>query len=717
LKFKIAIVKHLLSLCCLVGLNFSLIAQDHTSYKDKYFKIEQTTTVHPKQLSETFDAKVYNLEAPTPGGNSMKAYLAHKKQLSRKQFPIRSNRQAKKTSQASNPSLGKEFGLTKISSKTGKIIQFYGGQPNDNTLAVSNDGIVLTAVNSFVYAYNLNTDTTALEKQRISLGSMAGSTGGLQAPHYFDPKLIYDEEYDRFILVFLKNNNPSTNQIIVCFSTTNNPDDPWNVYELPGNPLDNDRWTDFPAVAITGEDLFISGNLIVPGEPWQVGFDGSIVWQIERSTGYDTTQVLNTKLYSNITYDDKYIRNLHIVRGAEGIADKQYMLSNRNFDLSNDTIFVMDITGNLSEGDPSLNINLGISDLKYGVPPNGRQEDTDTTDASSGLQTNDARVLAAIKIQDQIQFVSNSVNPATGLSSIYHGTIKNLDNPEITANFIASNYKDFGYPNIAWTGNEDCDIETIIAFNHTSPTDYAGISCVYYGNDKSYSDIIIMKEGENYVDRFTSSSSNGYERWGDYFGLQRKYNEGNKVYSFGFYGTENYRNTGWCNEIISPDTNILSISQLRTNSAALCEQTVEVTAVGGIAPYEYTWDGYPNNHTNISPTLCADDSVMVQVSDARGCVLTKTYHSEIIESTQASAPYPNPFSDQVAIQFVMAEKTDVSASIFDVQGRLIHVIYDRVVKAGQNELVFSLAPLTPGEYLLKIYSGSKEILTERIIKR
>jgi len=712
-------VKHLLSLCCLVGLNFSLIAQDHTSYQTKKYSIQQKTTVHPKQVSPTFDAAVYNLEAPTPGGNSMKAYITHKKELARKRFPIKTNAPAAmKKAQASNPSLGKEFGLTKRSAVSGDLIQLYGGRPNDNTLAVSNEGIVLTAMNSFVYAYNLNTDTTALEQERISLKSMAGWTE-LTSPNYFDPKLIYDEEYDRFILVFLKDNAPSNNQIIVCFSTTNDPDDPWNVYELPGNPLDNNRWTDFPALAISGEDLFLSGNLIVPGEPWQIGFDGSIVWQIERSTGYSTTDDLNTKLYSDIKYDDEYIRNLHIVRGADGVADKQYMLSNRNFDITNDTIFVMDITGNLSEGDPTLNINLGISDLKYGVPPNGRQEDTDTTDASSGLQTNDARVLAAIKINDQIQFVSNSMNPATGLSSIYHGTIENLDAPEITANFIASNIRDFGYPNIAWTGKEDCDIETIIAFNHTSPTDYPGISCVYYGNDKTYSEIITMKEGDGYVDRFANSSSgtygNGYERWGDYFGLQRKYNEGNKVYSFGYYGTENNKNTGWCNEIISPDNDI-AISGVRSNSSGLCQQTITIAVSGGIAPYSYSWKEDPTNTTVLSPSMCAGDSVTLEFSDATGCILTRIYHAEIIASTAASKPYPNPFTDQVAIQFQMTEKKDITVSIFNVQGKLVHVIYDKEVKAGQNELVFSMAPLTTGEYFLKIHSGSKEILTERIVK-
>lgn len=544
-------MKYLFSLCCFLGLTqFASAQNEQAVYDSKSFKIPQSAKVIPATIPLDFNAQIIHREAPSPDGDNMKAYLMHLKTLSRKQFPVKKNSgPAMKMALADSPTLGIEFGQFRKHPVTGDLIQMNGGRPNDNALAVSNDGIVVTAMNSFVYAYDLNTNETALENARISLTSMAGASSQDQN-HYFDPKLIYDEEADRFILVFLKNTSPSNNKIVIAFSTSNNPDDAWNIYEIPGNPLDNNRWTDFPAISLTGEDLFISGNLIVPDEPWQVGFDGSIVWQIEKATGYSDTEDLNTKLYSNITYDNKYIRNLHVVRGADGIADKQYLLSNRNFDISNDTIFVMDITGNLSDGNPSLAINLGISDLPYGVPPNARQEDTDLDDPTGGLQTNDARVLAAIKIDNQIQFVSNSVNPATGLCAIYHGKITNLDEPEITANLIADTDLDFGYPNIAWTGDEDCDIETIIAFNHTSPTVFPGISCIYHNNEGEYSNVVRLKEGLGYVDRI--SDANGYERWGDYFGLQRKYNEGYKVYSFGYFGTEKNSNTGWTNEIISP---------------------------------------------------------------------------------------------------------------------------------------------------------------------
>ena len=704
-------MKYVLTLGLCIGIVAQMIGQTSLDYNTKTYSIKQKTVVKLKDAKPTYSPYLKNLEAPTPGGQSEKSYLLEQKIKSRKQYPLKESVQQLKTSAASNPVLGRDYGLFWYTG-SGKKRELKGGSPNDNTLAVSNDGIVVTSLNSYVYAYDLKTDTLALEDQRYSLTTMAGEPANSDG-HFFDPKLIYDEGADRFILVFLKNTTPSTNRIVVCFSTTNDPNDDWNVYELPGNPLNNNRWTDFPAISITDEDLFITGNLIIPDVTWQVGFDGSIIWQIEKSTGYNN-QDLNSKLYSDIKFagDDKYIRNLHVVRGADGVVDKQYILSNRNFDVANDTIFVLDINKNLSEGDPELNITYGTSNLPYGVPPNARQEDTDVSDPTEGLQTNDARVLAAIKIGDEIQFVSNSMNFSTGLSSIYHGVITNLDNPEITANRISDPVKDFGYPNIAWTGNEDCDKEVIIGFNHTSPVDYAGISCVYVDNDGAYSDIIVLKEGEGYVDKFAG----GYERWGDYFGLQRKYNEPGKVYSFGFYGTENNLNTGWHNEIISPDTSMFTLSVTYSNEGISCTQTAEIVPAGGVGPYTYNWIDHPEVTTSESPKMCKGDSLTVLVTDGRGCAIQKTVYAEDIVLEGKNTLYPNPFFNQFVVKFTLEEKSKIEASVFDLKGNLIDHVLQQDAKSGLNELVFSLEPLQSGVYIVKVKANSKEIVKEKVVK-
>lgn len=526
--------------------------REKTSYRTQAFHSVKKATVSPRSAGADFNPSLFSLEAPTPGGNGMKSYVLRQKIASRKQFPITKKRTKKNKTSALSPEIGKEFGT--LRQVLNNFSPIYGGLPNDNTFAVSNDGIALMAMNSILYAYDLNTDEIVFtnSSNSISLATMSGEASTFGS-FYFDPYLVYDEVFDRFILVFLKNNEPVTNKIFICFSTSADPRDPWNVYALEGNPLDNDRWTDYPVVSITEKDVFITGNLIIPNTTWQTGFDGSIIWQMEKKDGYEGADSLKMKLYSDIRFDGNFVRNLHAVRGADGVTDKLYLLSNRNFAIQNDTIFVLDIEGDLEDGDPVLTVNMTRSDVSYGMPPNGSQQDTDVSDTTSGLQTNDARILGGVKIGNQIQFVSNSVNPETGLAAVFHGIVNDLENPTVKGYILGSDSLDYGYPNIAWTGSqEDCDIETMIAFNYTSFTQFPGVGAVYHDNDGNYSDMVVLKEGENYVDRIPNSS---YERWGDYFGMQRKFNDnGDKIYAYGFYGTENNRNSGWCTELINPNT-------------------------------------------------------------------------------------------------------------------------------------------------------------------
>ena len=91
----------------------------------------------------------------------------------------------------------------------------------------------------------------------------------------------------------------------------------------------------------------------------------------------------------------------------------------------------------------------------------------------------------------------------------------------------------------------------MITFNHTSPVDYAGFSYLYYTNDGAYTEPVKIKTGENYVDAFGDGD---YERWGDYSGSQRRYNETATVWAVGSWGKETKKNGTWIAELTSTDS-------------------------------------------------------------------------------------------------------------------------------------------------------------------
>ncbi len=677
-----------------------------TSFSKTNFRAKLHATVHPATFEPDFHPSILHLEAPLPDGNSARSHLMNVKTQIAEEQKNQSTIQPKSFNAKSNMQFA--IGRNHIPMRTlsnGSQLPLVAGIPSDNTLAISNDGIILLSMNSTVYAYDFNIDTTVITNEFISLRQIGNGTF---SSTYYDPKLFYDPSVDRFILAFLKDFDPQNSEIVICFSSSSDPNDQWYVYNLPGNPLDNNRWTDFPAIAVTDDKLYFTANLIIPDVSWQIGFDGSVIWEMDKHKGFSGEEDIDIVFYNDIKYNDRFIRNLHPVQGADGIAHSMYFLSNRNFDIQNDTIFVLHLEGE------ELDVKALRTDLPYGVPPNARQFDTDTTDPTGGLQTNDARVLGAILFEDEIQFVANTRNPETGFSAIYHGFVFLMDGqPEVFGNILGDSIKDYGYPNIAWTGNENCDRETIIAFNHSSFEDFPGNTAIYYSNEGFYSPAKTIIEGYNYVNRLPTD----YERWGDYYGLQRKYNEPGMVASFGYLALENNLNSGYLVELISPDTSKMHVQLSPQFNEGVCAHQLKAITANGIPPYSFRW----NNSTDFTDddlllNICNGDTVILEVKDARDCIEAFTYVFPKGKLDENVNVYPNPTNDFIAVAFDMEETGKVTATIFDMSGRKVHEVASLTAKAGKNEFTMFLHPLAAGSYVLRLQLGDTNEVSHKFVK-
>ncbi|NVK26449.1 MAG: T9SS type A sorting domain-containing protein [Flavobacteriia bacterium] len=682
-------------------IGLSLFAQ--VSVQSSTFNVQRTVDFTPREIEPSFNARITSLEAPD--AMHWRSQLNEiKKEAAERFTEVNPLPDFKRT--APQPALGWGTEMYRVFTTIGTTGPLYAGIPNDNALAISNGGMMLGAVNSFLWAYDIPNDTVHIVNSYVNLDNVGPDAGNDRG---FDPKLMYDEDADRFILVFLKNNLPSNSKIAVCFSSTNDPNDPWYTYILPGNPLNNNRWTDFPAMSITEDHLYITGNLIIPNVSWQVGFDGSIIWQLDKKAGFAGDTVMPNRLHHDIKFGNRFIRNLHCVKGYNGEIDTAYFLSNRNFDIQNDSIFVLSLHSNLDEPE-DLRIRVRQSDTPYGVPPNGRQQDTDPNDPTDGLQTNDGRVLGAIRMPDgNIQFVSTTRNFTNQRAAIYHGTIfqPGSSQSSITATVIGDAVKDYGYPNLTWTGNEECDNEVIIGFNHTSPTDFAGMSAIYYSNEGDYSDVLQIKAGEGYVQRLT-----GGDRWGDYFGIQTQYNRPGKVYVGGFMGTSTRSNTAYFAELTSPDSTKLELSLAHNPSNRRCSQVVDITPSGGVTPYSITVNGQSSSGTE---TACGGDTLLVTVVDDRGCELVQEYVVPF-EVPNEAMTYPNPTTGFVGVVFDSPREGNILARISDINGKEMILIEDSRITGGKHYLEFDLATLASGVYVLEVIMDEEAIYTERIVK-
>lgn len=456
---------------------------------------------------------IQNMEMPSPEGSSDKAKLLRLKHAVELKYP------RKVVSNGSQKAQGPEvFEITGFEGNA-----FNNRVPNDNTVALSKEGILMSCTNNRVVVYDTEADTLMDNGFLFDFVSQFNITVSR-----YDPKIIYDPDEDKFILAFLCGTNHLNNKIAVCFSMSNNPMDGWNVYLLPGDPLLTDHWTDYPAIALSEQELFITGNLLADNQSWQTGFSQSIIWQIDKQTGYMGDTALTTQLWSDIYDDSIKVRNIHPVRGARKLyGPNQYFLSNKNFSAESDTVYLIEITDSIGSSSEELSVTLLSNPNHYFMSPSGRQS------IAKLLATNDSRMLGAVRDDSWIQYVHNSMDTTYGTAAVYHGTIENFEStPSVSGVILSDSVKDFGYPNIASTGINSDDKECVIAFNYTSPVDTNGVGCFYMDTNELYSSFNYIKRGDAPINTFVDS----LDRWGDYFGIQRDYANPCNVWTAGMYG-------------------------------------------------------------------------------------------------------------------------------------------------------------------------------------
>lgn len=415
--------------------------------------------------------------------------------------------------------------------------------PNDNHIAISNGGKIVSVVNTNLRIYN---DTGALVTSK-SLATFANALGLLT--QISDPKVVYDPIADRFILVFFTGNTSTKTRIIVGFSQSNDPAQQWNFYALSGNMLNDSTWSDYPIISISDKDFFMTFNHLKDGFDWKTGFRYSAIWQIDKQRGYDG-DTLQFNFWHDVKYNGAPVWNVSTVQGGSTpVGPEAYFLSVRPGDLSNDTVFLHKISDSYQSGNAQFSSQVLTTNINYGVPPDAAQR------GGQFLATNDSRVLSAFIENDRIQWVQNTINPSTFTSGVYVGQIDNVsNNPSVTGTIIANDTVDYGYPSIAYLGNNQWDNRAIVTCSYSSPDTFPGTVAFYRDAQGNTSQMLVVKPGESEENVLLDS----VERWGDYTGIQRKYNEPNTAWLAGSYVSTAHNYRTWIAKVVNTDSALVS---------------------------------------------------------------------------------------------------------------------------------------------------------------
>ena len=163
----------------LITLTSSIVLSQNRT-KGEIINFQQVTLKKDTSYWHTY---IQNMEMPNPDGNSEKARLLKLKNKLSLKYP---------RNYINNLNL-KNSSTDTIKIEKGFVGNSYNGRvPNDNTLAISNDGIIVSGINSRYLFYDTNNDSILNEG---FFNDFTGSFPQYNTVSKYDPKFIYDRIY------------------------------------------------------------------------------------------------------------------------------------------------------------------------------------------------------------------------------------------------------------------------------------------------------------------------------------------------------------------------------------------------------------------------------------------------------------------------------------------------------------------------------------------
>ena len=77
--------------------------------------------------------------------------------------------------------------------------------------------------------------------------------------------------------------------------------------------------------------------------------------------------------------------------------------------------------------------------------------------------------------------------------------------------------------------------------------------------------------------------------------------------------------------------------------------------------------------------------------------------------------YPNPFNPSTIISFSIPIKSNVSLKIYDILGRVVDVLTNGIMNAGNYKITFDGKKLASGVYIYSLSSDKGDMITKKML--
>jgi hypothetical protein len=393
----------------------------------------------------------------------------------------------------------------------------YQFTPPDNSIGVSTNGFVMSAMNC---NYRIFNDSGKLLKFSSFYDLFKKQFPTIKGAIY-DPRILFDAESERFIVVALYQHLADSSRILVMFSQTEDPTGDWNLYSIPGNIGNKGVWTDYPSIAVSKNELFITGNLFNNSNAYKE----PVVIQINKEDGLSGNS-LHYQTWTSIT-DASGSFAFSLVPAGGGMNENPgpgiYLVS--TIMQAGNRINLYQITGDMDDEEAKLTRYSVQLPFTYYSPTISAQKGSTTEYLNSG----DCRMKQAFILNNVIHFVFATQN-STNFNAIVYGRL-DVNTKQLDYKIFGQDQVNYTYPGLASLAQSPDDKSVIIVFERAASTLYPELGIVYCDDDMTFSQSVVVQKGISMV----NITSDRIERWGDYTGIARNINSTN-IYVSGCYG-------------------------------------------------------------------------------------------------------------------------------------------------------------------------------------
>jgi hypothetical protein len=399
--------------------------------------------------------------------------------------------------------------------------------------------------NSQVAYYN-STGTSIFSKTLYTLINDVSLTNDL-----CDPKVIWDNAARHFIFYCQVCDQVSAHsKIILGFSKTSNPYDGWNFYKFSGDPTSQGWWWDYPKMAVSSDEVFVTGNLFAGNN-----FKQSVILQVQKAPCYAGTTPLSHLWSPSLTGGSGLGNAFTILPLGYGQSGSYgpgiYAVSFTGNDIFGGHMGVYDITNNIASGAAMLN-TYDVVIANYGPPSNAPQA------GPLPLNTGDNRPQDGFFLKRTLHVVHN-IDVGGGFSGFRYYRL-NVSTLALTTQVDYNNSPttDACYPAIASAVNDSVDNSVVMAFEETSSSMFPRTSVVACDQSGTFSAPVVIQAGTGYIDY----GSTGSERWGDYTGMCKRFGDPQAaVWMAGMYGSATHKWLQWIAKISPKNVGVAPVAQ------------------------------------------------------------------------------------------------------------------------------------------------------------